>query len=188
MRTTGPSQSPLLLLDVIDVLDRLGIPYLIVGAIAAAYHGTVRASRDADAVVSLPLEGIPKLAEQLTMAGFQVRISTGASDDPIRRVLLLTDAHGNAVDLLWGVRGMAKGALDRRRTTSLLGASVNVIGPEDFIAMKVSAGGPKDIGDVQGVLEISGDALDLPLLRKLTRRYGAEEVRRLGALLRKHLK
>lgn len=187
MRTTGPSQSPLLLLDVIDVLDRLGIPYAIVGAIAAAYHGAVRASRDADAVVSLSLADMPRLVEHLASAGLQVRISKGAADDPIARVLLLTDAHGNTVDLLWGVRGMEKAALNRCRTTSLLGASVKVIGAEDFIAMKVFAGAPKDLGDVQGVLEISGETLDRVLLKRLTRRYGAEEARVLASLLKKHL-
>ena len=187
MRTTGPSQSPLLLLDVIDVLDRFKTPYAIVGAIAAAYHGAVRASRDADAVVSLPAADIPRLADNLRNTGLRVRVSKGAMDDPIRQVLILTDRHENSVDLLWGVRGMDDGVIDRARTTSLLGSVVRVIGPEDFIAMKLFAGGPKDLGDVQGVFEISGKILDVALLRKVTRRYGAEEARALAALLKKFL-
>ena len=187
MRTTGPSQSPLLLLDVIDVLDLSQIPYAIVGAIAAAYHGAVRASRDADAVIFLPSADIPILVDSLKAAGFVVRVGKGEIDDPIRQVLILTDLHDNTVDLLWGVHGMDKGVMDRRRTTSLLGSVVKIIGPEDFIAMKLFAGGPKDLGDVQGVFEISGPSLDLPVLKKVTRLYGAGEARVLATLLRKFL-
>lgn len=187
MRVSGSSQSPLLLLDVIDVLDQYRVPYLIVGAIAAAYHGVVRASRDADAVISLPSAGVPPLADNIRRLGLQVRVSKGHGDDPIRQVLSLEDAHANRVDLLWGVRGMEKGAIDRGRTTSFLGSTVKIIGPEDFIAMKIFAGGSKDLGDVQGVLEVSGKTLDLPLLKKVTRRYGAREARTLASLLKKHL-
>jgi hypothetical protein len=173
----------LLLLDVIDALGRKGVSYMIVGAMAAAYHGIVRASRDADVVISLDREDIPVVAESLRTAGFRVRVSKGAPDDPIRQVLVLNDVHGNIVDLLWGVRGMEKGALDRCRTTSLLGSVVRVIGPEDFIAMKISAGSAKDMGDAQGVIDVSGDQLDIPLLKKLTRRYGVAESRKLARLL-----
>ena len=186
MRTTGPSQAPLLLLDVIDALDGAGIRHMVVGALAAAYHGVVRASRDADAVVSLPEANLAALAEKLRTLGLDVRVSRGAADDPIARVLLLTDTHGNSVDLLWGVRGMEKGAFERCRTTSLLGSSVNVIGAEDFIAMKLSAGSPRDVGDVEGVLDVSGQTLQVPLLKKLTRLYGAAEARMLDGLLKKH--
>ena len=187
MRTTGPSQAPLLMLDVVDVLDEAGIRYMIVGAIAAAYHGVIRASRDADAVVSLPESDLPALAEKLAAAGLEVRISRGDADDPIAQVILLTDAHGNMVDLLWGVRGMEKRAFERVRTTSLLGATVNVVGPEDFIAMKLSAGSPKDLGDATGVLEVCGQDLDVTLLRKVTRLYGSAEARALNTLLENHL-
>ena len=106
MKATGPSQSPLLLLDVIDIMDRSRVPY--VGALAAAYHGVVRASRDADAVVSLPSADIPALVQRLKVAGLEVEVRKGGSDDPIRQVLTLMDSHTNRVDLLWGVRGMEK--------------------------------------------------------------------------------
>lgn len=172
-------------MDVIDVLDRLQVSYAIVGAIAAAYHGAVRASRDADAVISLPATDIPLLAENLRASGRQVLVSKGDEDDPICQVLVLTDFHDNTVDLLWGIRGMDKGVMDRRRTSSLLGSVVNLIGPEDFIAMKLFVGGPKDLGDVQGVVEISGETLDVPLLKKVVRNYGAEEATALTELLKR---
>ena len=53
--------------------------------------------------------------------------------------------------------------------------------------MKLFAGSAKDLVDVQGVLEVSGKTLDLPLLRKVTRRYGVQETRRLASLLKKYI-
>ena len=53
MRTTRPGESVLLLLDVIDVLNQHKVPYAIIGAFAASFYGAVRASIDADAVISV---------------------------------------------------------------------------------------------------------------------------------------
>jgi hypothetical protein len=42
MRPTGPGQPAHLLLDVVDVLEGLKVPYAAVGAFAASYHGRPR--------------------------------------------------------------------------------------------------------------------------------------------------
>jgi hypothetical protein len=46
MRAQRPGESALLLLDAIDVLTGAGIPYAVIGAMAASVHGVVRASID----------------------------------------------------------------------------------------------------------------------------------------------
>lgn len=53
MRTTAYGQSTLLLLDVIEFLNKKKISYAIIGAFAASFYGVVRASLDADAVISI---------------------------------------------------------------------------------------------------------------------------------------
>ena len=62
MRTTQVGQSALLLLDAVGVLVTRNIPYAVIGAMAASVHGVVRASMDADAVLSLTIQETPKLA------------------------------------------------------------------------------------------------------------------------------
>ena len=59
MRTTRSGESALLLLDVIDLLCTEGIEYAVVGALAASIHGAVRASMDADVVLSLRVRPDP---------------------------------------------------------------------------------------------------------------------------------
>ena len=58
MRASRPGQSALLLLDVVELLRRENIDYLVIGAFALAVHGVVRASRDADALLQIsPADG-----------------------------------------------------------------------------------------------------------------------------------
>lgn len=52
MRTDAAGQTALPMVDVAEVLSARGIPYAVTGAITAAVHGVVRATLDADAVVS----------------------------------------------------------------------------------------------------------------------------------------
>ena len=49
MRTKGPGEAALLLLDVVALLRIEKIDYAVIGAMAASVHGVVRASIDADA-------------------------------------------------------------------------------------------------------------------------------------------
>jgi hypothetical protein len=70
----------------------------------------------------------------------------------------------------------------------MFGSELEVFGAEDLIAMKIFAGGPRDLADVGGILEVSGDRLNIPLLKKLTRRYGSQEFKILASLLKKYVK
>ena len=56
MRPTGPGQAAHLLLDVVDVLNELCIPYALAGALAASYYGVPRSTSDADTSILQSLE------------------------------------------------------------------------------------------------------------------------------------
>ena len=57
------------------------------------------------------------------------------------------------------------------------GSSLRVVGYEDFLAMKLSAGGPKDLLDVDEALKVNPN-FDVELLRRLIQGYGKETTRR----------
>ena len=67
-----------------------------------------------------------------------------------------------------------------------MSARIRVIGLEDFIAMKIFAGSPKDLDDVAGAFRVSADRIRLPLLKELTGLYGKNAWERLESLLREH--
>jgi hypothetical protein len=172
VRTRGPGESALLLLDAAALLADEGIPYAVIGGLAAAVHGSIRASNDADAVLSVNAAGLRQLDKKFLAAGFQTQLKTSGFDDPIPAVLVLHDGYGNKVDLLAGLRGLESAAFSRAVIVPFDGEALRVIGREDFIAMKVFAGGPKDMADALTALRVAGAATDLELVRRLARLYG----------------
>jgi predicted nucleotidyltransferase len=183
MRTKGPGESALLLLDVLGVLNLQKIEYAVVGAMAASVHGAVRASLDADAVLSLAAPRLRTLEREFAAVGFRTECRFGDSDDPIAAMLVLQDGHDNRVDLIAGLRGLEPEAFNRAIKVPFQGVTLRVVGREDFVAMKLFAGGPQDIADAICVARVVGGGLDLHLLRRLAQRYGRDTVVALDRLI-----
>lgn len=172
MKTNAPGQSALLLLDVAAVLRKEKVEYAVIGAMAAAVHGAIRATTDADALASVSVSRLTQLEKSFRRAKFDTELRRGDSDDPIPALLALADRHGNRVDLLSGLRGLDPEVFSRAITVPFQGGSIQVIGREDFIAMKCFAGGPQDVADARLALRTDETPVDLDLLRRVTRRFG----------------
>jgi predicted nucleotidyltransferase len=183
MRTRCSGESALLLLDAIEVLASESVDYAVIGAMAASVHGVLRASMDADAVLSITTQELSKLEERFKAAGFATSLRRGDIDDPIGAVLVLTDVFGNRVDLLVGLRGFEPAAFQRAIEIPLQDAKLRVVGIEDFVAMKVFAGGPQDMADARYALAAAKDAIDRDLLTRLAARYGRQVSSELKKLL-----
>jgi predicted nucleotidyltransferase len=185
VRTSLPGQSALLLLDAVDVLTREGIDYAVVGAMAASLHGIVRASSDADAVLSLVANEARKLQRVFQEAGFNAELQMGDFEDPIPALLQITDSFENRVDLLVGLRGLEDEAFARAVDVRFEGAVLRVISQEDFVAMKCFAGGPQDLADAANAVAIA-ESIDVDSVRRLARRFGREAVSNLEKILREN--
>jgi hypothetical protein len=183
MRTTRPGQSALLLLDVAQVLRTEGVDYAVVGAFALAIHGEVRASTDVAALVWATTKRLAELRTLLERAGLAAELRHGDADDPILALLVLTDSHGNQVDLLGGLRGLDPQFLARTLEIPFMGESLRFVGREDFIAMKCFAGGPQDLLDAQSAYTLAQSPVNVDLLRVLARRFGRTAADNLEVLL-----
>lgn len=183
MSTTGPGQSPALLPDVVARLQAAGVDYAVIGAMALAFHGVIRASLDVDLLLfPKPDSGIP-IEKAFAGSGYSVERRDGDVDDPIPALIRLRDAHANQVDLLLGLRRLDPAAASRTVTAEHQGTPLRFIGLEDLAAMKLYAGGPQDLEDTRQLLAAAGKDLDLDLLRRLASRFGSEERRTLDTLL-----
>lgn len=183
MRTSRSGESALLLLDVIDVLAREQVGYAVIGAMAASVHGVLRASMDADAVLSITTQQLGPLQQRFRDAGFETELRRGDMGDPIAAVLALSDAFSNRVDLLVGLRGLENEAFQRATEVAFQGSALRVVCIEDFIAMKLFAGGPQDLADARYALAAGKNAVDQELLWRLTARYGRDAMTELQKLL-----
>ena len=172
MKARRPGQSALLLLDVAHVLVQDGVEYAVVGAMAAAVHGAIRATTDADVLLSVALSRLAALEKAFKRAGFESELRRGDAEDPIPALLVLSDHHGNRVDLLAGLRGLDPEAFSRVISVRFKGRKIPVISREDFIAMKCFAGGPQDIADARIALRPRDAQVNIELVRRVTRRFG----------------
>ncbi len=183
MRTKRAGQSALLLLDVVQILRRKDLNYAVIGAFALSVHGTVRASRDVDALLYVDYPGLKQLKELFQTSGFGAELHRGEDEDPVLGTLVLTDEYGNQVDLLGGLRGMDPKLFARTLQIPFAGDVLNVVGREDFIAMKCFAGGPQDLLDAGSAYEGAQGPVDLDLLRRVARRFGRDAADRLERIL-----
>jgi hypothetical protein len=183
MRTKSAGQSALLLLDVVDFLICENVEYAVIGALAASIHGAVRASMDADVLLSVETQRARDLEGGLKVGGFHTELTRGDFEDPIPGLLKVSDSFGNRVDLLLGLKGTEPQAFSRVVAVPFQGSSLKFIGREDFIAMKVFAGGPVDLIDAKRAIYAANNSLDLDLLRRVAKRYGRDASESLERLL-----
>jgi hypothetical protein len=183
MKTSQSGESALLLLDVVALLREQKAQYAVIGALAASVHGAVRASMDADVVLSVGIQQAKSLERTFSAAGFITELTMGDAEDPIPGLLRLRDLHDNRVDLLIGLRGLEPNAFSRALDVPFQGEVLRFIGREDFIAMKVFAGGPMDLIDAARAISAAGDSLDMKLVRRLGDRYGSDAAASLNRLL-----
>lgn len=183
MRTTRSGESLLLLLDVIELLGKRKVPYAVIGAVAASLYCAVRASMDADLILSSGASEASTLEQDLRTAGFQTQLTRGELDDPVTGLLRVSDGYGNQVALLLGLRGLDCDAFSRVVEAPFQEKNVRFIGREDFIAMKVFAGGPLDLLDAARAMDAAGKAFDEGLGRGLARQYGQHALEAFDPLL-----
>jgi len=186
MTVDAPGQSPELLIQIIQILNSRHIDYAVIGAMAVSVHGIVRASVDADALVSATYGQLNDLSKELTAMGLTTELRRGDVADPIPAMMIVSDQYENRVDLLMGLRGLDPGVYERAQELSVpeLSAPLRFAAREDLIAMKLFAGGPQDLIDAQRVIAVAGAVLDMALLRKLVARYGRDAIRHCEVLLK----
>ncbi len=142
------------LLEVVEVLDSAGIQHALAGGLAVAVHGAPRATADIDLLVR------PERAEdavrELKAAGFgfEALRQTFGDGTAMRRVSRVRDGETLTVDLL-EASGELEAALTSREIRTIEdGRTLSVVSRAMLIAMKVRAGRPQDLADVERLTEL----------------------------------
>lgn len=153
--------------------EREAIPGAIVGGVAASLWGRPRMTRDVDAVVLADAIGWKELLESGAGFGFVPRI-----EDPLEfahrtRVLLLRhDPDGIDVDISLGALPFESEMIDRRRIVTIAAVDIPVVTPEDLIIMKSLARRPRDLGDIESVLDANPN-MDIDRIRRWLRDFSS---------------
>lgn len=160
------------LVAIVQELDRFEIPYMLAGSFASTYHGAPRTTHDIDVVIAPSREKLDRLVTGLDPNLFYV--SESAADEAWRRrgmfnVVLFES--GWKVDLiLCKDRAFSRAEFARRQRVDVGGLEVWMATAEDTVVAKLEwarAGeSERQIRDVIGILETSGERLDREYLER----------------------
>lgn len=134
-------------------LDSAELPYALVGAIALAVHGVVRATADIDLLV-LPedLERIQDLARErgFTEQALPMRFADGTT---VHRLVKLDGEHALTLDLLPVAPHLDQVWAGRERVETPEG-TLSVVSRDGLIQMKTGAGRDQDLVDIRRLKEL----------------------------------
>ena len=137
----------------VDALEREGAPYAVVGALAVAVHGAPRATTDIDLLVQpANLDRIREIAQRVgfTLEALPIRFRDGME---LRRLTKVRDGEHLTLDLLL-VDATLLPVWESREKIRTEAGEIWVVSRDALIQMKVAAGRPQDIFDVQRLQEL----------------------------------
>jgi len=169
---------------VIEALESAGVDYMIGGAVAVWAWGEPRATQDLDVAVSIPLEAIHQLSEELERRDMLVpadiildAVLEDRADLPINAIHIYTGYKAALFPLRAG-DDLRQAALERRILVDLgpqLG-EVYLHSPEDLIIYKLWYYGisqqTKHVRDIASIVEAVGDDLEIAYIGNWADRKG----------------
>lgn len=144
------------------------IRFALIGGLAVSAWGIVRATQDIDILADSdpsPIQNRPlrtRLKQFWEAQGSTVEWRAGTADDPIALLLRLGLPRPVKLtaDILWAQKPWQQEALKRTCSVKVALTTVPLLHPEDLILMKLEAGGPQDLLDVEGILSTPPPELD----------------------------
>jgi hypothetical protein len=137
-----------------NLIDKLNGRGLIMGGIAASLLGKPRLTADLDAMVLASIQDIPNLLLLAQEVGLTARIEDADEFARNSRVLLLEHQEsGIPVDISLGVLPLEIEAVERSQIYEVGTLRLRLPSPEDLIIFKAVAHRPKDLLDIQAIVE-----------------------------------
>ena len=169
-----------LLVDCLDRLNRLRVPYMLVGSMASNYWGIPRTTHDLDFVLVLQQSDVDSFAVVFG-EGFFIQIeSIRSAFSPPHQFNALDEQSALKVDF-WLLRddSFERSAFDRRQQVTLFGTPAWITTAEDVILHKFfwhrMSPSDRQLRDAAGVYAVQGNALDISYLRQWALTLGVEQ-------------
>ena len=144
-------------LQVVTTLRELVIPHAVIGAAALAVHGVSRSTLDLDLLTTDRTVLRSAVWEDLERTGAEVDVRIGDTSDPLAGVVRLSRPDARPVDVVVGKATWQQEIIRTAKPQTIAGVSVAVVDEVGVVLLKLYAGGPQDLWDLQQLLAASPD-------------------------------
>jgi hypothetical protein len=140
-----------------NALSTAQVDYALCGGIALAVHGLPRATKDIDVLARR--EDVPRLKQAAASCGFTLEalpMTFSSSGITIQRLTKVDAATGAALmlDVLFADEPL-RAVWEGRTEVATDGGALWVVSREGLITLKLAAGRPQDLVDVQRLKEVA---------------------------------
>lgn len=159
------------LTDLARWFEAANIRGVVVGGVAASLIGRPRLTHDVDALVMADEAQWQELLERGAAFGFRPRLTDALAFAARARVLLMRhEPSGVDVDIMFGALRFEEEAVAHRSFVSVAGVALPLPRPEDLIVMKAVAHRPRDLTDIEAILD-AHPVLDVERVRRWVREF-----------------
>ena len=162
-------------------LQASSTPFAFIGALGAIAWGRPRATTDLDLVVVCDEQRFLTLRDALVGAGFEEGAGVGPADAADRlpdiAVFWVGARPATRIDVFIAKLDFEREVVATAVRTLLFGAQVPIARPEAMLVYKLLASRPKDLIDVDAILEgraLAGQHIDWELTRRWATVWGIE--------------
>lgn len=157
--------------DLVAWLQAAQVPGVVIGGVAASLLGRPRVTRDVDVLVVLDETEWARFLAAGEPFGLEPRRPDAIEFAKQARVLLVQHVpSGIDVDIVFGTLPFEKEAVANAVSVDVAGIRLPLPTPEDLIIMKAVAHRPRDLGDIEAVLD-ANPKLDIREVRRWVREF-----------------
>ena len=157
--------------NLVTWLQAAQVPGVIIGGVAASLLGRPRVTRGIDALVLLDEGDWARFLAMGEQFGFEPRRPDALDFAQQARVLLVQHARsGIDVDIVFSALPFEEEAVANAVWVDVVGIRLPLATPEDLIIMKAVAHRPRDLGDIEAVLD-AHPKLDRQRVRRWVREF-----------------
>jgi hypothetical protein len=167
----------------VEALERMKVPYVIVGSIASIAYGESRFTQDIDIIAAFEMKHVEEVLTSFPPDEFYW--SESAIRDAIRTSFQFNVIHpssGNKIDFIlprgdqWASIQMGRG----RPVRLFSDRDVMIAAPEDVILGKLwyfaEGGGDRHLRDIAGILRVTGDGVNRAEVERWATKLGYLEI------------
>ena len=138
--------------NVVEALDRAGVPYLLVGGVAVSIYTAPRATEDIDLMIHRA--DLPRAIEAIQPLGFRIAgrpMSLARGRLQIQRLTKIQGTDLLPLDLLLPVDPEIAALLDDRSVVDVAGRRTSIVGLRGLRALKRLRGSALDRADLEAL-------------------------------------